>query len=312
MPSVPAIFLLVVALRRHAEQRSALLRATLVAGLIGSILTALFYAPFVLHPQFRATYTYLVQRRLGIGGAGAAGGDRIPYNNLLDFFTRTTIYNSSYYVLLLIPLAVAALVIAYRRGLGRLWGTVIGVLLVSGLALTMWNPTWLTIGGRDLTALFFVTVLVLAWLMPNMRASERSLWLWFGVPFLLMLFFTAKPRTHVYVFFTPWVLISGMILGRGWLAVRKHLSLPAAAAVGAATAAIVIMIFGAYTYLYFVFTDVEILRTWQENRPPGYWTSYDTLDNRATLWLPSRQWLEGGGSSLRRRRNRRHLRYERV
>ncbi len=253
--------------------------------MLGSVLTALFYAPFVLHPQFRATYTYLAQRRLGIGGE-AGGSDGIPYNNLVDFFTRTTIYNSTYYLVLLIVLATVALVMAYRRGLGRVWGTVAGVVLVAGLALSAWDPSWLTVSGRDFSAVFFAIALALVWVMPHMRASERSLWLWFGIPFLLMLFFTAKPRTHVYVFFTPWLLLAGMTLDCAWLAVRKRVRQPVAATVGAVVASALILLFGVYTYLLFVRTDMEILRTWQQNRPAGYWTAWDTLDNRALFGFP--------------------------
>ena len=85
----------------------------------------------------------------------------------------------------------------------------------------MWTASWLTVGGRDLTASSSPIALDWRRVMPRMRAAERSLWLWFGVPFLLLLFFTAKPRTHVYVFFTPWLLLAGMTLDRAWLALRK-------------------------------------------------------------------------------------------
>ncbi|MFN2200146.1 MAG: ArnT family glycosyltransferase [Caldilineaceae bacterium] len=280
----PMLFLWIVALRRHPEYKRRLIRSTVFAGLIGVALTTLFYGPFVLHPQFRATYTYLAQRRLGFGGEAAAGG--IPYNNLVDFFTRTTIYNSTYYLLLLITMATIALVIAYRRGLGKIWGSILGVAIVLGLAVVIWAPSWLAMGSRDLTILLFATALALAWVMPHMPASERSLWLWLGIPLLLLLFFTAKPRTHVYIFFTPWTLLAGMTIGRIWLALRVYASFRTASVVGATTAAALVVLFGVYTYLYFVYHDVEILRTWQQNRPPGYWSAYDTLDNRALFGFP--------------------------
>ncbi len=47
------------------------------------------------------------------------------------------------------------------------------------------------------------------------------MWLWFGVAFLITLFLLEKPRTHVYVFFTPWALIAGMAAERAWLALRR-------------------------------------------------------------------------------------------
>ena len=51
-----------------------------------------------------------------------------------------------------------------------------------------------------------------------------------------MLFFTAKPRTHVYVFFTPWASAGGHDARRAWLAVRKRVRQPVAATVGAVVA----------------------------------------------------------------------------
>ena len=103
-------FLLAMLLRRYATLRDDLVRAILSAGALGAALTALFYAPYVRHPQFSATFTYLVQRRVG--------GEGLPYNNLADFFDRTTLYNSTYYVLFLIGLAVLTWAAAYRRGAG--------------------------------------------------------------------------------------------------------------------------------------------------------------------------------------------------
>ncbi|MEZ4581928.1 MAG: hypothetical protein R3A10_09865 [Caldilineaceae bacterium] len=39
--------------------------ATVIGGVVGVVLLALFYVPFVRHPQFSATYTYLSDRRMG-------------------------------------------------------------------------------------------------------------------------------------------------------------------------------------------------------------------------------------------------------
>ena len=94
--AAPAIWLLAVTMRRTPD-RWGLARACGVAALIGGAVLALFYAPFVRHSQFAATYTYLLDRRIS--------GDGFPFNNLADFFTRTTIYSTTYYAFLLIGLA---------------------------------------------------------------------------------------------------------------------------------------------------------------------------------------------------------------
>jgi len=275
---VPGAFLLALLLRRYPYLRGELARSALWAGALGAALTALFYAPYVRHPQFGATFTYLAERRVG-------GGD-LPYNNLADFFNRTTLYNSTYYVLFLIAAAVLALFAAYRRGAGRGWGGVMAAALAVGLGLVVWRPAWLTMAGIDLTFAVFVIAIGLAWALPRQSVEERTLWLWFGVPFLITLFLLEKPRTHVYVFFTPWALIAGMAVERTWLALRQRANPHVAQVTGAAAAAGLIGVFGAYTFWYFVYTDVEILRTWQENRPAGYWTVYDVPDNRALFGFP--------------------------
>lgn len=58
-----------------------------------------FYLPFLIHPHFRETLSYIAESRVGGG---------IPYNNLPDFFVRSTFYNSTYYIVFLILLMVAA------------------------------------------------------------------------------------------------------------------------------------------------------------------------------------------------------------
>ena len=52
--------------------------------------------------------------------------------------------------------------------------------------------------------------------------GERTLWLWFGVLFVLSLFFVGKPRTHVYVFFVPWGLLAGMTVTEAWVMLRAR------------------------------------------------------------------------------------------
>ncbi|HXF63645.1 MAG TPA: hypothetical protein VNK95_18625, partial [Caldilineaceae bacterium] len=174
----------------------------------------------------------------------------------------------------------------YRRELGPRWGTLLGVLLVGGLALTAWRPTWLAAGERDWLLLFFLLALLPAWLLPRTPPAERALWLWFGVGLLALLFLIAKPRTHVYVFFTPWALLAGLALARGWRRLAERIGVRPAAWVGGAAAVMLIGVFALYVYLLFAYTQVEVLNTWPENRPPGYWTVYDTLDNRALFGFP--------------------------
>jgi 4-amino-4-deoxy-L-arabinose transferase-like glycosyltransferase len=253
--------------------------ALLAALVTGAIPLTLFYLPYILSPSFANTYAYLTGERIG---------DAPPYNHLADFFLRTTLYSTSYAVLLQIGLAALALVQLYRRGLRSPWSWVAGVIMVAGVAWSFVQPHWLVIGGQDLTGLFFLAAFAGAWFLPNVATPERMLWGWFGLLVVLALFLVEKPRTHVYVFFIPWVLLSGMTAQRltGWLG--QVWSPLAAQAVAAASMAACLLLFGAYAYWYFVHNQIEVFRTWHENRPRGYWTPYDEPDTRSLFGFPQR------------------------
>ena len=94
-----------------AESRNAgaqVLGATMIAAVVGGALLASFYLPYVIHPRFEATLHYLTDRR--IGGSP-------PYNNLDDVFLRTTLYSTTYYVLLAIGLTLLGMIRIYFRGM---------------------------------------------------------------------------------------------------------------------------------------------------------------------------------------------------
>ncbi|MCX6043709.1 MAG: glycosyltransferase family 39 protein, partial [Chloroflexi bacterium] len=242
----------------------------------------LFYLPYLLNPAFSATYAYLTDERIG---------GQFPYNNLTDFFLRTTLYDTTYAVLLLIGLAVLALLQRYGRTFATPWRWVASGFALLGLAFTFVKADWLTVGGIDYTFVFFLVLFGLVWFArdsgslpqqnhPTEKSSffqptastlvrvgwsERTLWLWFGALFLLSLFFTAKPRTHVYVFFLPWVLIGGMVAAEAWQALRTRWGLRSAGIVGGLAASLIVGVFGSYAYWYFVYNQVEIYRTWDLN-----------------------------------------------
>ncbi|GIV75683.1 MAG: hypothetical protein KatS3mg050_0077 [Litorilinea sp.] len=281
--AIPAAFLLAHLLWPAAGQSSIppriWVRALAVAVAVGGAVAASFYVPFIFHPRFTGTITYLLDRRIG--------GDSLPYNNLADFFGRTTVYSSTYYLILLVGLALIALLGLYRRSLGRAGSLLAGGLAVAALLATFHRADWLTVGGVDWTFAPFLIFLALAWTLPRVSVAERTLWLWLGVPFVVTLFFMAKPRTHVYVFFPPWALLAAYAAGQGWQQLRgAGKAGQLLRQLGAVAGAGLLLAFVNYAYWYFVHTDVEILRTWQENRPQGYWTAYDVPDNRALFGFP--------------------------
>lgn len=274
---VPVGFLLAALLWQQPRQWFRFAVAAIPAVAVGALLLAAFYIPFVQHPNFQATYTYLVVRRIG---------GTFPYNNLADFFLRTAVYNSTYYVLLMIGLAVLALLLAYRRYLPRAWGYGWSGLVLLTLVLTFWRADGLMVGSTDLMVIPFTLALLVIWWLPRLPVEERLLWLWFGTPLLVAFFFTEKPRTHIYIFFTAWALLVGMVMGLGWRALVRRAGSTLAVATGLAVSVAITLVFGGYAYWYFVHSDVEILRTWQTNRPGGYWVPYREPDNKAIFGFP--------------------------
>jgi 4-amino-4-deoxy-L-arabinose transferase-like glycosyltransferase len=280
LTAVPAGWLLAVLLWQHRQTWPQWWRSLGLALLVGASLLALFYPPFLLHPHFQATYTYLLDRRI------AAGGLPFPYNNLADVFQRSVIYNSAYAMILLIVLVLVALVFAYRRGWGQSWATYVGGALILLVGVTLLRPAWLRFGTLDLTVLPWTLALLGVWLAPRLALPERLLWLWFGLLALLALFFVSFPRTHVYTFFTPWALLVGSTVAHGWQWLRRRTGQGAAAAIGVLVTASAGLLFGSYAYWYFVDHQVEVLRTWQQNHPAGYWLPTGTQQSDALYGFP--------------------------
>ncbi|HID64073.1 MAG TPA: hypothetical protein EYP49_15245, partial [Anaerolineae bacterium] len=275
---IPACFLFVAIGWKKRTSWGKLLRSFLPAAAVGGVILAGFYLPYVLHPHFQVTFLYLADSRVGRSS--------MPYNNLVDVFLRSTVYNSSYYVLLLIALMVVAMVMAYRRGWGRRWGIVFSVGLLLLLALTLWRDDWLTLGSTDFLFLLFALALGLIWIAPRLGVAERTLWLWFGLPFVLAMFFIDTPRTHIYIFITPWVLLAGGVIEAGWRYLERGRGRRVAEATAALMAVIAIALFGYYAYVYFVYNQDEVLLTWEENHPSAYWTPYDYPESDSIYGFP--------------------------
>lgn len=274
LAGIPAFFLLWQIGRQGGVWP--LVRAALIPVLISALLLASFYLPFALYPEFTDTSAYLVGYRLGLGGM---------YNNLVTFFQRTTLYSSTYYLLLLLGVTLLGLVRLYWRTLPTVGRWLATILVLGGLGLTFVRPEWLTIAGQDYTGLFFLACMVSAWLLAT-ATTARLVWLWFGATMVIAIFLTAIPNTHVYSFFIPWALLIGMITERGWHAWRRMVALPVARGLAVTGAAALIALFGVYEYWLFVYHDVEVLRTWPAQRLPGYWTTYDEPVEVAIFGFP--------------------------
>ena len=283
---IPGLFLLFMLWRRGVAL-AALGRALIAPVLVGGAILAAFYVPFVLNPAFAVTYAYITVNRIGT---------TFPYNNLADFFGRTTLYNTTYALLLWIALTVAGVAVVYARHLPRGAAWAAGLLVAGGMAVSLAQPTWLTLGGQDQTWGFFALVMLSVWLMPRLRLEERTVWLWFGAPMLFMLFFTLTPNTHVYGFIMGWSLVIGWVVSAGYTALAARLGSGRTRALGSALAAGLILLFGNYATWYFVLTDLEVLRNWRTLRPAGYWVTYDMPTNMSIFGFPLRNGWKAVGA----------------
>lgn len=280
LAALPVAVLLVTLWWRERAQRRAIVVAALIAAGVGALLLALFYVPYILNPRFAATYTYLTDRRIG---------SAFPYNNLSDVFLRTTLYSTTYAVLLLIGLAVAGMIRVFAQGLRRPLAIFLSVAAVALVAVTFWNPQWALVGdattGKDWIIVPVALLLAAVILTPGQRAEDRVIWLWFGAVLVLALFLTEKPRTHVYTFFIPWMLLAGSVAAAGWAGLRGRIGPRPAMLAGAGAAAALILLFGAYAYAFFA-SRGEVMFNYNTLRPSGYWTAYTEPDDKARFGFP--------------------------
>ncbi len=276
LAALPAALLLGATVWRYRDMWRKLLGATAIATGVGAVLLGAFYVPYIFHERFAATFTYLTARR--IGGSP-------PYNNLNDVFLRTTLYSTTYQVLLLIGLTLLSALRAVHANFSRIVRVVLSIAIVLLFGVTLFRPDWLTLGGKDWIIVPFTLLIGLLVLLPRQRIENRVVWLWFGAVMILALFLTEKPRTHVYTFFMPWALIAGDELSLLWNSLRNRIGARPAMIAGSAAAAGLILFFGAYAYHYFLSQD-EVLLDYFEKRPAGYWTVYDEPDNKARFGFP--------------------------
>ncbi|MBE9470915.1 MAG: glycosyltransferase family 39 protein [Chloroflexi bacterium] len=255
----------------------------LSAGALALGIFALFYLPFICHPNFAKTLRYLSSARMGTKGP--------LYNNLLSSLPLATFYNSTYYLVGLASLLVVASFLPFRR-LGLLIPTACYLLLILQSPISsLQSPTWV---GPVLAGL--LTAILLS---RRSSAPSRAAWLWFGAPFLFYYFLVRDPRTHVLNVFPGACLLASLPLTRIWQhfhaprftphvsRLTSHVSRFTFHALLLSSLAILVLL-AYYPYLMFVQHDPEIKRTWPAHRPALYWRPDAELPHDGYFGFPYR------------------------
>jgi hypothetical protein len=196
------------------------------------------------------------------------------------------LYSSTYFVIVMLFLAVVAMALVYRRQWGWLAGLGAGALWLAGLAVGLLQPTWVTVSGRDLSVLQVALPLVGVMVLPTLTQSERLVWLWFGSLAIFSLFIVGRPDSHVYVFVIAWALVAGSAVQAAADALQGQSA--GVRAVAAAAAIGVYVVLAVYPWLTFADAPAERLRDWETEKPQAYWYPYEQPPTRAILGFPLR------------------------
>ncbi|MEN6479703.1 MAG: glycosyltransferase family 39 protein, partial [Anaerolineales bacterium] len=224
--------------------------------LLGMVLLAAFYGPYVTSATFAQTAGYLSLRM----------GAEPPYNNLGHLLEIGTVYNAVYYLAFVGAVALWVLLRRSAEATPLRWA--LPLALVVMLVQAAWTGDSWTFQGQDWLGLLFVAWFVAAICAPEGSGLDRPLLLWFGVPFIIFMFWFDDPRTHVYAFFPGALLLVGAQLaswqealkGKGWLV--PVASLPW---LGMAVAYLVIVL---------VSHQPEYRRTYPDHRIRAFWVPY--------------------------------------
>ena len=233
-------------------------------------LVAIFYIPFLLHPNLGKTGSYLDNR--------INSGSFPPFNNLDHFFYREAIkYNAAQYAaffdIVLLIFAGIALVRLGRKHETRKWslwsflclGGIGGgtLLALAGLE----KPSALLVGVGF--ALFFLLV-IFALKTPS---PERMLWLWIAPPFWAYVFLVNRAGKHHYLFLAAMIIFLGLAVTQfwAWVTVRRPgLNRPLGRWLALALSLAFLGIFAGHTIMVLMRGDLEYILTYPEHKSAFY------------------------------------------
>lgn len=271
--TVPALYLVWLIWRR-TDRRKPLVAALVTGGVLGGALLTAFYLPFIRHPAFTVTVDRLTSDVVGESAA--------IYNRLDLFVSNGIFYNTIVAFALFVAATVGAIALAVWRGRRYRLPLLLALGSAGVLALLLAVQPGAPLYAFLLTAIVLLTPIAL----PTTPHTERVIWLWFSISFLLTAFFLQDPNTHFYVFSIPWMMLCGLFLARLWRWILRTIPRPAAGLLGAGLLASAAILFGGYAYAFYILAPDEVVRHWDEQTVIPRWLMWGDPQEHALFGIP--------------------------
>lgn len=275
---LPALYLCWL-LWRQAAVRQRLSLALIPALVVGGLLLAAFYLPFLRHPAFADT----VERY----SSDVVGQGALLYNRLGAFAAKGVLYNTPVAFALTLGGLLVSILWLWRRGRGQFYQTGLIVSTVCmAVAFLVGNQAEMG-GGAAFVLLCVVGVILLPPLvLPTVTPAERLLWWWLSLPFLIAAFLLEDPNTHFYIFYTPWLLLCGWLFANLWQRWQEWWGVVPARFVGVGLCLLCTTFFGGYAYAFFVYAPAEVVRHWHEQTVLPKWLMWQTPQDHSLFGMP--------------------------
>ena len=148
--------------------------------------------------------------------------------------------------------------------------------------MTFYNSIYYVLGLSLLALPGIAFVLGPLWHRSSGKAIAIAALLYLIVPFLFYTVIVADPRTHVYTIFPG----ASLIAGAGAAAIWRRVSAPGRRAAAGAIFLTLIAVSAFYVYLLFIDATPERQRTWSQNRPGGFPTTWEAPPRYGLFGFP--------------------------
>jgi 4-amino-4-deoxy-L-arabinose transferase-like glycosyltransferase len=253
---------------RHGWRGAQWVRGLAPPLLLGAGLLLSFYLPFFTHEHFGGTLSYLTRR------VDPANVPALLYNNLPGHYGSATFYNTTLQTQVLASILAAGIAAwLLRYGRPRWLGAALAGLWLLGCVVLLLAPEWFEVGRRLNWALVaFGLPLAGLLLFPATPAGLRAVVLWFAVPFVLLSFLIADPRTHYYAMNPAAALLAALAVVRlvTWLRAHPRRPVRLAQVPLALAGALALLLAVPYLFLAYVQQSPEYQRSFPLARPALY------------------------------------------